>query len=80
MSENDRKIEWFFNEAKSWCFCGHLGDGPSQDVADPMWRSFHDGINGHGRCLVMGCDCGQFTWKKYTHRYEETILERGKSK
>lgn len=69
-------IEEYYHEAKSWCFCNHLGDGPIEDVADPMWRSSHAGINGHGECLIPGCDCKQFTWKRFTNRYQEWLDDR----
>jgi hypothetical protein len=35
-----------YEHAKSWCYCGHLGDGLTSD--DPMRRSHHGGLNGHG--------------------------------
>ncbi len=63
--------------AKSWCYCGHLGDGPS--IGDPMRRSFHGGINGHGPCNVEGCDCMQFTWKGFTNHFQKSLDERGKN-
>ena len=46
-----------YEKPKSWCYCGHLGDGPG---------SQHDGFNGHGACLVADCECIQFTWKEFT--------------
>lgn len=72
-------IEDYYNEAKSWCYCGHLGDGPSEDVADPMWRSQHAGINGHGPCNVEGCECMQFTWKGFTERFQGHLNERSEN-
>lgn len=75
-----------FMEPKSWCYCGHLGDGPSETPSEettdpmqrtqyggfnPMWKGQHGGFNGHGRCEVEGCDCEQFTWKRFTNRFNE---------
>ena len=59
---NSQKSFDSFEEPKSWCFCGHLGDGIN---------SQHAGVNGHGRCEVEGCDCDQFTWKRFTNRFRE---------
>lgn len=53
-----------WEEAKSWCYCDHLGDGIN---------SQHDGINGHGACNVEGCDCGQFTWKRFRSSYQQHL-------
>lgn len=69
--------EEHFYEPKSWCFCGHLGDGPMESFpGDPMWRGHHGGINGHGACMVEGCDCEQFTWKRFTNRFNEWYARR----
>lgn len=53
-----------YQKAKSWCFCGHMGDGPD---------SAHLGFNGHGACSMEGCDCEQFTWKGFTKYYQRLI-------
>lgn len=55
---------------KSRCYCGHLGDGPD---------SHHGGINGHGRCLVSGCGCIQFTWEKWTDEYQAIVTAEVKA-
>jgi len=52
-------------DAKSFCTCGHLGDGP---------HSYHAGFSGHGRCNSVGCKCGQFTWKKFTAAFTHFLL------
>ena len=57
----------YFDEPKSWCYCGHLGDG---------LNSQHSGINGHGRCEANGCDCEQFTWKRFTNRFNEWYAKK----
>ncbi|MHC4229458.1 MAG: hypothetical protein ACYSW0_18665 [Planctomycetota bacterium] len=66
-----------YEHAKSWCFCGHLGDGLRSD--DPMKRSLHGGINGHGPCLVEGCDCDQFTWRRWTKDFERYIAKEARN-
>lgn len=53
-----------YQSPKSWCFCGHQGDGPA---------SQHGGINGHGACKVEGCDCQQFTWKGWTKDFQAKL-------
>lgn len=40
---------------KSWCRCGHTGDGPHSQHAVRL-------AEGHGACQVRGCYCKQFTW------------------
>lgn len=42
----------------SVCACGHVGD-----CNEPL--SMHAGINGHGKCRIAGCSCGQFVWKGF---------------
>ena len=66
-----------YKHAKSWCYCGHLGDG--MDGGDPMRRSVHGGINGHGPCLVEGCDCRQFTWRRFTNEFLAVVQEDARS-
>ena len=58
-----------WEEAKSWCYCGHYGDGIN---------SQHAGVNGHGACQVEGCDCGQFTWKSFRESYQQQVLDQAK--
>lgn len=51
----------------SLCTCGHTGDGPkSQHEAfcdDPGCPEHV--VAGKGRCLVRGCSCTRFTWKRF---------------
>lgn len=54
--------EKYFDEPKSWCYCGHTGDGPNSE---------HAGWNGHGRCYYHNCDCEQFTWKRFTSSFND---------
>lgn len=56
-----------YEHAKSWCYCGHKGDGHTSD--NRKETSVHGGINGHGPCQVEGCDCQQFTWKAWTRKF-----------
>jgi len=65
--DREMQQEEFFEEPKSWCYCGHLGDG---------LNSQHAGINGHGRCEFNSCDCDQFTWKRFTNRFNEWRARR----
>lgn len=65
-----------FEGAKSWCTCGHLGDGTKDNTADPMWRSMHGGEIGHGPCLVEGCDCMKFTWERFIQKYQRWLNRR----
>ena len=46
---------------KSFCFCGHTGDGENSQHADEICMGFRE--FGSGKCLVKGCDCTRFTWK-----------------
>lgn len=41
--------------AASLCVCSHVGDCKA-----PL--SMHEGVNGHGRCMIRGCRCRQFAW------------------
>lgn len=56
--------------AKSTCKCGHTGDGPYP-------YSEHKGINGHGACRVLNCDCAQFTWKEHTKGFKRHLIDNG---
>jgi len=60
-------------EAKSICYCSHLGDGLYGDHEDRY-------SVGHSRCKVSGCKCIQFTWKKWTPEYEEFLKSQKKEK
>lgn len=55
---------------KSYCYCGHQGDGPN---------SAHGGFNGHGACNALNCDCEQFTWKCWTRNFQAK-LDRDKAR
>ena len=48
---------------RSFCSCGHLGDGRHSDHMNTPFEY------GHGKCKVDGCSCKQFTWKKFTFHY-----------
>lgn len=48
---------------KSWCECGHTGDGPGSQH-EQRWSE------GHGPCKVEGCPCRQFTWASWIVRPE----------
>jgi len=58
MSAEHRRaaIQSFRMGGMSVCDCGHRGDGA---------RSEHDGLNGHGKCMIEGCRCQQFSWHYY---------------
>jgi hypothetical protein len=49
---------------RSFCECGHTGDGPNSQHAD----SVH-GARGHGKCLYRDCPCGKFTWDRFIRPY-----------
>jgi len=57
----------FFPKAKSICECGHSGDGSGSAHGDRIL-----GL-GHGRCLVPGCSCTQFTWKGFTLEFTRLL-------
>ena len=59
----------YFPSFKSMCECGHPGDGEG---------SSHAGINGHGRCMVEGCDCIQFTWVRFTDDFLIWLKDQAK--
>lgn len=59
----------YFRSFKSMCFCGHPGDGEG---------SSHAGIIGHGRCMVEGCDCIQFTWQRFTDDFLLWVKDNAK--
>lgn len=55
-----RSLEYGMAAPKSFCKCGHLGDGSNSD--------HEDGIQpGHGKC--KHCACATFTWKAFTPEY-----------
>jgi hypothetical protein len=47
---------------KSICRCRHRGDGSA---------SQHDGVIGHGACLVPGCGCEKFSWARFINEAKE---------
>ena len=59
-----RKTEFYRAAAKSQCVCGHSGDGE---------LSLHGPLMGHGPCLVLGCGCEKFTWKRWLPWFEEIM-------
>ena len=54
-------------QPKSICTCGHTGDGPNSEHGAKVLP------NGHGACLVEGCDCRQFTWAGFTPEFQEEL-------
>jgi len=59
-----------FVGAKCICTCGHTGDGEGGQ---------HDNgvaVPGHGKCLVNGCSCFQFSWARFTKKYENFVTLR----
>jgi hypothetical protein len=40
------------------CDCGHF---------DNIHGHASNGAERHGRCLVVGCACARFTWRKASH-------------
>jgi hypothetical protein len=58
-----------FDGPRSICTCGHSGDGP---------HSYHEAgvkglADGHGPCIVAGCDCQKFSWKAFTPEFQEAL-------
>lgn len=53
-------MDW--NKPRSFCKCGHLGDGPNSQHAIRV-------AEGHGVCKVPECECAQFTWDGFTPEY-----------
>ena len=53
--------------ARSFCKCGHKGDGSHSDHSNtyPVQQ------DGHGRCMVVGCNCSQFIWERFTDEMAE---------
>jgi hypothetical protein len=52
------------------CTCGHFGGStPKQNC--------HTGLieEGHGSCIMEGCECGKFRWKSYADRLGNAIQE-----
>lgn len=49
-----------YEQPKSVCTCGHLGDGK---------QSEHAGLFGHGSCSHPGCACTKFTWARHTDAF-----------
>lgn len=56
-----------FDAPKSFCTCGHLGDGPFSLHRDFSYAS------GHGSCVVPGCDCEKFTWAHFTPTFQGLV-------
>lgn len=48
--------------SKSFCVCGHLGDGSFSE---------HKGHEGHGHCTVWNCKCSKFTFLRFTPEAEK---------
>jgi hypothetical protein len=47
---------------KSYCSCGHVGDGIGSQHYDRY-------LPGHGSCRVPDCPCRQFTWSEWTEEF-----------
>lgn len=58
-----RRLAESWRGPKSVCSCGHDGDGTDTDHAKSGLAP------GHGMCLVPGCPCRKFRWKKHTSTY-----------
>ena len=52
---------------KSICQCGHLGDGYTSDHEDGGLTK------GHGKCMILGCSCERFSWKRFTPSFIEVM-------
>lgn len=63
----DTKVEIDETVGVSECLCGHVGDVPSGPKTLNMKKAEkqHAGLLGHGACMVPGCTCQKFSWKKY---------------
>jgi len=49
------------------CTCGHMGGkSPNSSHASHFQA-------GHGQCLSLGCECGQFTWKGWANSKGEVL-------
>jgi hypothetical protein len=53
-----------WNGPRSFCTCGHLGDGPESHHGDDLQP-------GHGAC--RRCDCQQFSWRRWTLQFGEAL-------
>jgi|PlaIllAssembly_1097288.scaffolds.fasta_scaffold14217_4 hypothetical protein len=52
---------------RSFCVCGHTGDGPNSEHEDTNLES------GHGPCKE--CMCERFTWERFAVWYD-ILMER----
>lgn len=65
-----------FHGPMSTCTCSHLGDIRMEDFGKPAAVTcMHAGIQGHGACVVPGCDCAKFTWAEYTAAFDAHMAE-----
>jgi hypothetical protein len=53
--------------AKSFCKCGHLGDGAGSAHRNDYGPNLSPG---HGACMLPDCPCTKFTWKRFTPEFE----------
>lgn len=51
---------------KSYCECGHRGDGPNSQHEDRTKYA-----PGHGKCTVEGCACTKFGWDHWVADHKE---------
>jgi len=64
--EKIRKLSEGWKGGKSFCECGHTGDGDN---------SQHAGLLGHGPCKHPNCNCVKFTWVTFVPEYEKQIAK-----
>lgn len=57
---------------KSFCQCGHTGDGPNSEHDDTVQA-------GHGACKASDCDCPKFSWARFTDLYRRIVTAGGGS-
>lgn len=66
MSDNEGVFRNAKTTVRSICECDHTGDGTNSQHADKTSLISSNELSvGHGECTVKGCDCVQFTWKKF---------------
>jgi len=59
-----------FPEPRSYCACGHTGDGPQSQHA-PIAFAHPNALRGEGagQCTVRDCPCKRFTWTCFRPEY-----------
>lgn len=56
---------------KSVCSCGHPGDGAG--MSKDYQTSLHEGLFGHGECMVNDCKCQKFQFKSFLPQFEAVV-------